>query len=133
MRFKDCMICWQPREIADQRASREAPPGSVRVGPHPDRSGWSEAYQMSAGGAYLCSKKWTACRAALQVMLDFNTLVVRDGIDPEAAHKEFLKIDEYRFHISADTPGAEAWPDWYIELVQSEKTWRRKDDDASCD
>jgi hypothetical protein len=24
------------------------------------------------------------------------TLVVRDGIDPQAAHQQFLKIDEYR-------------------------------------
>ena len=33
------------------------------------------------------------------------TLVVRDGIDPQAAHREFLKIDEYRRRVSPDIDG----------------------------
>jgi hypothetical protein len=32
---------------------------------------------------------------------------VRDGIDPQAAHRAFLAIDEYRFRIAPDTEGAE--------------------------
>jgi hypothetical protein len=32
---------------------------------------------------------------------------VRDGIDPMAAHREFLKIGEYRRRISAEIEGAE--------------------------
>ena len=37
----------------------------------------------------------------------FNTLVVRDRIDPMAAHAAFLEIDEYRMAISHDAPGAD--------------------------
>jgi hypothetical protein len=37
----------------------------------------------------------------------FNTLVIRDGIKPEAAHAAFIEINEYRQTIAPDTPGAE--------------------------
>jgi hypothetical protein len=36
----------------------------------------------------------------------FNTPVVRDGINPKAAHAAFLEIDEYRMAISPEIPGA---------------------------
>jgi hypothetical protein len=36
----------------------------------------------------------------------FNTLVVRDKVDPQVAHQAFLAIDEYRKTISYNTPGA---------------------------
>ena len=36
----------------------------------------------------------------------FNTIVVRDKIDVEAAHEQFLKIDEYRWQIPRDMKGA---------------------------
>ena len=35
-----------------------------------------------------------------QVFIAFNALVVDDGMDPQVAHREFLKIDEYRYAIS---------------------------------
>lgn len=41
------------------------------------------------------------------VFIDFHTAVVGYGIDPVAAHTEFLKIDEYRRKISPDIEGAE--------------------------
>lgn len=41
------------------------------------------------------------------VFVDFHTLVVREGIAPEVAHGEFLKIDEYRELISPDIQGAD--------------------------
>ena len=34
----------------------------------------------------------TAEGKALMMMIDFHKLVVRDGIDPQAAHQQFLKI-----------------------------------------
>ena len=46
-------------------------------------------------------------RQLLAMFLLFNTITVRDGIDPLAAHKAFLKIDEYRHTISPDSPDAE--------------------------
>jgi len=41
------------------------------------------------------------------MMVDFHTMVVRDGLDPQTVHREFLKIDEYRRFISPDCEGAE--------------------------
>jgi hypothetical protein len=40
------------------------------------------------------------------VFINFHTLIVRDGIPIEKAHRAFLAIDEYREHISPDIPGA---------------------------
>ena len=42
-----------------------------------------------------------------RLFIDFQTVVVRDGIDPQVAHRAFLAIDEYRFRIAPDTEGAE--------------------------
>jgi hypothetical protein len=47
-------------------------------------------------------------------MVLFNTLVVRDGMDPQVVHKAFLRLKEYCSSISPDTPGLppeyyEAW------------------------
>jgi hypothetical protein len=45
----------------------------------------------------------------LSLFVLFNTLVIRDGIDPNRAHEAFLAIDEYRQTISPEIPGAEEW------------------------
>ena len=64
-----------------------------------------------------------------RLMRDFNTLVVRDGLDPMTVHQAFLVIDEYRFHISPDCPGAEQWSDEYADGVDRERAWRSAEDD----
>jgi hypothetical protein len=43
----------------------------------------------------------------LGMFLLFHTITVRDRVDSQKAHKAFLAIDEYRKHISPDTPGAD--------------------------
>jgi hypothetical protein len=40
----------------------------------------------------------------VMMFIDFYTAVARDGIDPQAVHREFSKIREYRERISPDTP-----------------------------
>lgn len=40
------------------------------------------------------------------VFLEFQSVVVRDGIDAKLAHSQFLKIDEYAEHIAPDCQGA---------------------------
>ncbi len=42
----------------------------------------------------------------LSLFIAFNTLVVRDGIDPLEAHREFIKIRDYTAGISPDQSGA---------------------------
>lgn len=119
MRYRDCMIAWCPKRRI------------VRVGPHPEVNAWTREpirYPMSVGGCVLASKKWSRMRCATEVMMDFNTLVVRDGLDPMAVHDAFLVIDEYRFHISPNCPGAEQWSDDYTDDVERERAWRLEDD-----
>jgi hypothetical protein len=40
------------------------------------------------------------------IFIEFNAMVVRDGINPQEAHRAFLAIDEYRTHIAPDIDGA---------------------------
>ena len=94
------MVAWVPSK-----------PEKVKVGPWPDTIGWTDA-------AFLGFHPWTAgcCNAwrhgksldhrILMAFVDFHTLVVRDGIDPITAHREFSKIREYREIISPDIDGA---------------------------
>jgi len=51
------------------------------------------------------------------MFIDFHTLTVRDRMDPQALHREFMKIDEYRRYIAPDMPDPDtgqsvgAWTD----------------------
>jgi hypothetical protein len=40
------------------------------------------------------------------LLAEFHALVVRDGLDPQVVHREFLKIDEFRKAIAPDCEGA---------------------------
>jgi hypothetical protein len=54
---------------------------------------------------------WKRAKGALQSVayivgsvLDFHPMVVRDGLDPQVAHREFLKIDSgQRAHVRRET------------------------------
>jgi hypothetical protein len=97
------MIAWTPRDFDIDGYE----PGSMRVGPWPDRDGWSDAYAFTSGACYT---HWREVSEGWLVSLLFGVFidaVVRDGIPPEVAHEALLKIDEYRRHIAPDTPGAE--------------------------
>jgi hypothetical protein len=63
----------------------------------PKRAWWMPAAHRDFGKA----------NAKLSMFVLFNTLVVRDKVDPQVAHQAFLAIDEYRKTISPDTPGAD--------------------------
>lgn len=80
--------------------------GQVKVGPWPDRTGWSGHYEMTSGCCCI-PHAMTAEGKALMLFIDFHKLVVGYGVDPMDAHREFLKIDEYRRRIAPDIPGAE--------------------------
>jgi hypothetical protein len=67
---------------------------------------WSKRYAYVGGACYTDWQEIALDRKVMMMFIDFHTCVVRDGVDPQAAHREFLKIDEYRRRISPDTPGA---------------------------
>ena len=60
---------------------------------------------LGTGGLLPFGKKDVVFKLSLFVL--FNTLVVRDRIDPQAVHRSFLAIEEYRRTISPDMTGAE--------------------------
>ena len=101
------MVAWQPDIHGDSSPEPgKAAPGSVEVGPWPDTTGWSTKYQSTSGACYSDRRHSDLTAQVALLFVDFNTLVVRDGIDPQRAHTEFLKIQDYCERISPDTPGA---------------------------
>ena len=85
----------------------EADQGRIEVGPHPDRSGWSRCYQSKLGSINLEEKHLRGADLVARIFLDFHTIVVGGGLNPQTVHLEFLKIDEYRWAISPEIEGAE--------------------------
>lgn len=81
-------------------------PGTIKVGPWPDRTGWSEAYGMTEGACESEYHEFTPEERAARVFMLFNKLVIRDKMDPLVVHEAFLAIDEYKDRLSIDTPGA---------------------------
>ena len=114
-------IVWVPVFPADwyetDGFSKPENEGSVRIESH--LSGWKrtegDRWMPAAKGfgmGFECDTptpqqiKHDEAMRLLSIFVLFNTLVVRDGIDPSVAHKAFLEIDEYRRAISPDAPGA---------------------------
>lgn len=57
------------------------------------------------------AREWRSFRDRERRMFQlFHFIVVGEGIDPQVAHAAFLRIDEYRWGIARDVPGAEARP-----------------------
>jgi hypothetical protein len=102
MKYQEALIAWTPGT------------DHIRVGPllrPSDGSDWTEhpiRYAYTGGAAYTglreCEDK---TKRDMMLFIEFNTIVVRDEIPVAAAHREFLKIDEYRDRISPDIKGAE--------------------------
>jgi hypothetical protein len=101
----NAVIVWTPSNIDN------IPPelrGKVEVRTPQSCRDWTKPPFSRSCGANLRSTRALRGDAAVMVLfIDFHTLIVRDGIDPKAAHEAFLAIDEYRRRISHDIEGAE--------------------------
>jgi hypothetical protein len=97
-----CMVAWTPPNSLYHQATS----GKVAVGPWPDTKGWSDSFSSTSGACYADRHKMPEWQRIAMLFIDFHTIVVRDGIDTQAAHEAFLAIDEYRWKISPDTKGA---------------------------
>lgn len=95
MKQTETMIAWN-RET-DQ----------VRVFRWPDTERLSRAYRLTTGACDTDLERASLLERLAHLFIAFNTLVVRDRVSPEAAHKAFLEIDEYRAAISPYQQGAE--------------------------
>jgi hypothetical protein len=100
-------VCWTP--IHGPWSERDSA-GDVLVARLGDEAYWDRRYAMTGGCCYRSrhvaddGSPVPLQTKIMMLFIDFHTLVVRDGIDPEKAHREFLKIDECRRRISPDKP-----------------------------
>ena len=106
MKYVESMIAWAPATRKPSRR-RSARPGSVKVVPWPDTNGLASEYPCTVGACFTWLRELSKHKREKLLFIDFHTLTVRDGINPADAHREFLKIDEYRRLIAPDIEGAE--------------------------
>ncbi|MBE7200373.1 MAG: hypothetical protein INR70_21565 [Parafilimonas terrae] len=104
MKQIEAIIAWTPVRWADLKPETA---GQVIVVPAPDTAGEAKRYMMRAGASSSALATLSEEARIARLFIDFQTLVVRDGIDPQAVHRAFLTIDEYRYRIAPDTEGAE--------------------------
>ncbi|WP_342106099.1 hypothetical protein [Methylobacterium sp. SI9] len=104
MKQTEAIIAWTPTRWSELRPETA---GQVVVLPAPDEAGLAKRYMMRAGASSSALAALSDEARIARLFIDFQTLVVRDGIDPQVAHRAFLAIDEYRFRIAPDTEGAE--------------------------
>jgi hypothetical protein len=104
MKAHDALIAWTPVHTTH----RPDTIGQVKIGPllREGAVDWTKPFAFTGGAARVDRRKWRGPKSVAQVFIEFNMLVVRDGINPQAAHKAFLVIDEYAEAISPDIPGA---------------------------
>ena len=102
MDYREALVAWNAN--GDQvRVGRLLGEGDADWTRHPVR------YQFTGGAAYTEVRECKDnTRLALLLFLEFHEMVVRDHVSIDAAHREFLKIDQYRRHIATDIKGAES-------------------------
>lgn len=101
MKAKDSQVVWCPRRWTGSRGGEIDVIPLGRSGRHlDDRERWP-CWDPIVGHS---ATKW---QVLATMLVRFHTCVVRDGITPKAAHRAFLKIEEYRRFISADISGAD--------------------------
>lgn len=96
MKLAECLIAWNAN-------SDQIEVGYLLKG-GPD---WTKPYRKTGGGAYTEVRELKGTEAGHCVMSEFLGIVLRDKVDLHAAHREFLKIDEYRKALPPDVEGAD--------------------------
>jgi hypothetical protein len=110
MKARDAHILWTPADYKKRLLRRgDHPPGSVKVLRFLSDGDRKEAarYKRDVGASFTDWRHKSSEQLRALVLAEFHALVVRDGIHPQAAHKAFLVIDEYREVISPDIEGAD--------------------------
>lgn len=65
--------------------------GSIRVGPWPDRTGWSDGYLNTDGACYSAVQDMSYLQGQDYLIKRFNYLVVVCDVDAELIHTVFYK------------------------------------------
>lgn len=103
MKMAETDVIWTPT-WSDEPAA-----GQISTALH--CSGWKRTrgdfWMPATSFNYQSAPKDDPIKQLLAMFILFNTIVVRDGLNPKKVHEAFLTIDEYRKTISPDAPGAE--------------------------
>lgn len=97
MKYPETMIAWNSNS------------NEIKVGPWPDATGWSRNYSFTTGANNMAIHDLSNDQQVANLFVNFNKVVVRDGVGVNAAHKAFLKIAEYRQFIAPDMDGADLY------------------------
>lgn len=102
MKLAECLIAWNSE--SDQ----------IKVGYllKQGDADWTKPYRKTGGGAYTKVREMSGLEARHYVMSEFLGIVIRDRVDLDAAHREFLNIEEYRLAIPTDLAGADDGRDY---------------------
>ena len=92
MQLLDVVIAWNPN-------------GTAKVGPHLDPGRWSKNFQVTDGADNTRWARFDENQRQKALFIVFHTMVVRDGVDVQVAHRAFMEIDEYRDLIAQDIEG----------------------------
>src|SRR5580765_509407 len=119
MKLKDSWACWAPNWPDCDNPENRHVRGKVRIGSKEQVWRWSD-HKVNEGTtlnmwnhvAYGDPKPRENISAGelkyREISLMFANvmaMIIRDKIDPDAIHKEYLKIEEYRNILSEDVPG----------------------------
>ena len=111
----DCIQCNRCCEITEERVMLTSANyivlwsngGPIKISELGSSDYMDPKYDKSGGCCYTERHGVSAWCAKALMFVDFHTAVVRDKVPIEDAHREFLKIKEYRTTISPDIEGAE--------------------------
>lgn len=93
----NCLIAWDP----------DLGTGAVKVGRWDTAEDWSQQYMNTTGACGIHWHEMTPDERIAQLFVHFHELVIGDGMDPKAVHREFLKIEGFRERVLAHIPGEE--------------------------
>ena len=91
MKAHEALIAWTPADF-DSPTAGQVKVGALTIPSGPD---WTAPYRFTGGAAFVDRRSWRGDKSVRMLFVEFNTLVVRDGIDPKVAHEAFLAIEEY--------------------------------------
>jgi len=101
------MYAWSPATSSATTAASKSQAdadtaGKIEVGERAGNDPWPRRYSKSGGSVYFRQRDWPGEMQAMQMLVDFQQMVLQDGMDPKVVHAEFLKIDEYRDLVLPD-------------------------------
>lgn len=102
-RYADTMIAFTPRSMAEQFRSTV---GQIKLGPYPDKTGWSDAFACHIGAAEITLHCPTKGQINELVLRDFHLLVAEHGMDVVATHNALSDLIEFRRAIHASAYGS---------------------------